>query len=368
LAYRRKILPLMILANKNILFLFTAVIFSLMKLFSKPVKLFLLAATLFTACKQKANFLMKITGSAQGTTYSIAWVSADRINYQPPVDSIFRKIDSSLSTYLPVSIISRINQNDSSVTLDEHFMTVFKKAEEVSENTGGEFDVTVAPLVNVWGFGFEKKDKPDSAVIKKLLQITGYKMVKLAGNKLVKEKNEIMLDFNAIAQGYTVDVLAAFLEHKGIQDYFVELGGEVKTKGRKSDKQPWRVGIDKPKENETEERELQVILELENKSLATSGNYRKFYVEEGRKYSHIIDPFTGYPAKNSLLSASVIADDCMTADAYATAFMVMGLEKAKQFLEQHKELNLDVYFVYDENGALKTYASGNIKKWIKEMA
>lgn len=325
--------------------------------------MFLLALT----CNREKSVVIKITGQAQGTTYSIAWVSADKKKYQLPVDSIFRKIDSSLSTYLPASIISRINQNDSTVTPDEHFIVVFKKAEEVSEKTGGTFDVTVAPLVNAWGFGFTKKEKPDSTLVKNLLQNIGYKKVQLIGKKLVKEKSEVMLDFNAIAQGYTVDVLAAFLESKGVQQYFVELGGEVRTKGKKNNNQPWRVGIDKPKENETEERELQAIFELENKSLATSGNYRKFYVENGQKYSHIIDPATGYPAKNNLLSASVIAGNCMTADAYATAFMVMGLEKAKQFLEQYKKLNLDVYFVYDENGALKTYATENVKKWMKEL-
>lgn len=319
------------------------------------------------SCRQDRRALIKISGEAQGTTYSITWISDKRQYYKTAFDSIFKKIDSSLSTYLPFSIVSRINNNDTLALPDEHLINVFRKSEEVSEKTNGAFDVTVGPLVNAWGFGFTKKAKVDSLLIRNLLQITGYKMVKLEGNTLVKEKKEIQLDFNAIAQGYTVEVLAFFLESKGIQDYLVELGGEVKSRGIKKNGELWKIGIDKPEENTSDERHLQAILELNNKALATSGNYRKFYVENGKKFSHILDPATGYPAKNNLLSASVTADDCMTADAYATAFMVMGLEKSKQFLEQHKELNLDVYFVFDENGVWKTFATVNIRKWIKEI-
>ena len=322
---------------------------------------------LIISCRQDRRAVIKISGEAQGTTYSITWISAERQNYKTAFDSIFKKIDSSLSTYLPFSIVSRINNNDTLALPDEHFKNVFRKSEEVSEKTNGAFDVTIGPLVNAWGFGFTKKAKVDSQLIKNLLPFIGYKMVKLEGTRLVKEKKEIQLDFNAIAQGYTVDVLAFFLESKGIQDYLVELGGEVKSRGIKKNGELWKIGIDKPEENTNDERHLQAILELNNKALATSGNYRKFYVENGKKFSHILDPATGYPAKNNLLSASVIADDCMIADAYATAFMVMGLEKSKQFLEQHKELNLEVYFVFDENGVWKTFATENTRKWIKEI-
>ncbi len=176
-----------------------------------------------------------------------------------------------------------------------------------------------------------------------------------------------MLDFNALAQGYTVDVLASFLESKGIINYLVELGGEVKAKGKKDPDEYWKVGIDQPNETATDGRPLKAIIKLKDRALATSGNYRKFYVENGKKYAHIINPFTGYPAKHNLLSATVLADDCMTADAYATAFMVMGLEKAKQFLSEHKELNLEVFFIYDENGIWKTYTSETLKEWIEEI-
>jgi thiamine biosynthesis lipoprotein len=310
---------------------------------------------------------MKISGEAQGTTYSISWISYNGVNYQPSIDSIFKKIDSSLSTYLPASIISLINNNDSAVIPDDHFIIVFKKAQEVSEKTNGAFDITVAPVINAWGFGFTKKANVDSAMIDSLLQFIGYKKVKLDNNNLVTEKKKIMLDFNAIAQGYTVDVLSSFLESKGIQNYFVELGGEVKAKGKKENDEYWKVGIDKPDENTFDERPLQAIINLENRSLATSGNYRKFYEESGQKYSHIIDPGTGYPAKNNLLSASVTADDCMTADAYATAFMVMGLERSKQFLSENKNLKLEVYFIYDEKGVWKTFVTENLRKMMTEL-
>ncbi|HEY0750312.1 MAG TPA: FAD:protein FMN transferase, partial [Chitinophagaceae bacterium] len=182
-----------------------------------------------------------------------------------------------------------------------------------------------------------------------------------------KPAREVMLDFNAIAQGYTVDVLASFLKNKGIRNYMIELGGEVKTKGKKKDNTPWKIGIDQPNETETSGRTLQAIIQLENQALATSGNYRKFYIENGKKYAHIIDPKTGYPVNHNLLSATVIAKDCMTADAFATTFMVMGIGKAKQLLSEHKDLGLEVFFIYEENGSLKTFYSDTLKDRISEI-
>jgi thiamine biosynthesis lipoprotein len=228
---------------------------------------------------------------------------------------------------------------------------------EVSEKTDGLFDITVAPVVNVYGFGFKKRERVTSGLIDSLLRFVGYKKVRLADNKVVKEMPQVMLDFNAIAQGYTVDVLASFLEGKGIRNYMVEVGGELRAKGRKLNDSSWTVGIEMPSEDEAEAAGLYTRVRMDNKSLATSGNYKKFYVEDGKKYAHIINPFTGYPAKNNLLSTTVIANDCMTADAYATAFMVMGVEKAKEFLVEHKELGLEVFFIYDENGVMKTFAT-----------
>jgi thiamine biosynthesis lipoprotein len=327
----------------------------------------LLTFFLISGCGHERIKTLKIAGEAQGTTYHITWLSDKSFNFKQEVDSLLKGIDLALSTYVPTSIISRINKNEIGVLVNNYFRDVFNKALEVSEKTGGAFDITVAPVINAWGFGFTKKAEVDSAMIDTLLQYVGFKRVWLEDSMIVKAKPQVMLDFNAIAQGYSVDVLAAFLESKGITNYLVELGGEVKAKGEKEDGEYWKVGIDKPSETLTEGRPLQAVVKLRNRALATSGNYRKYYEENGQKYSHIIDPHTGYPAKHHLLSATVIAPDCMTADAYATAFMVMGLEKAKRFLTENAALDLDVFFIYNENSVWKTYTSETAKEWIEEL-
>ncbi|HLG41275.1 MAG TPA: FAD:protein FMN transferase [Chitinophagaceae bacterium] len=317
---------------------------------------------LILGCNREVNNTITISGAAQGTSYHITYLAGQHSNYRESFDSIFKKIDQSLSTYNTRSIISKINGNDTTVKVDEYFSDVFKKSIEVSEKTKGLFDATVAPIINAYGFGFTKKERITKVLIDSLLRFVGYKKVRLVDNKLVKDIPQVMLDFNAIAQGYTVDVLASFLETKGISNYMVEVGGELRAKGTKLNDSSWTVGIEEPNESLTEDASLFAVINIKDKSLATSGNYKKFYVEEGKKYSHIIDPFTGYPAKHNLLSATVIADDCITADAYATSFMVMGLEKSKQFLSEHKGLNLEVFFIYDENGVSKKYISKFLKK------
>jgi FAD:protein FMN transferase len=333
----------------------------------KFIFLIIIVLLIFVNCNRETNKLIKIAGNAQGTTYHITYIPGDKSIYKEAIDSIFRKIDSSLSTYVPASIISRINKNDTAVVADDYFIDVFNRSIKVSETTNGLFDITVAPIINAWGFGFTKKARVDSAMIDSLLGFIGYHLVRLEGKKLIKEKQQSMLDFNAIAPGFTVDVLAAYLESKGITNYLVELGGEVRAKGKKNKDSYWTVGIDQPNEELVNGRPLKAIIQLQDRALATSGNYRKFYIEDGKKRAHIIDPHTGYPAKHNLLSATVIASDCATADAYATAFMVMGMEKAKQFLSEHRELQLEVFFIYDENGVWKTYNSETLKEWIKEI-
>ena len=320
----------------------------------------------FFSCNQHDRTIY-VRGEAQGTTYNITYSAPEKTNYKNEIDSLFKAVDQSLSTYVPGSIISRINRNDTGVVADKYFIDVFRKAQEISQQTNGAFDVTVAPIVNAWGFGFTKRARIDSATIDSLLRFVGYQKIKLEGGAIVKTNPGMMLDFNAIAQGYTVDLLSSFLESIGINNYLVELGGEVRTKGKKNNGEDWKIGIDQPNETYTEGRPLKAIVSLKNKALATSGNYRKFYVENGRKYAHIIDPHTGYPAKHNLLSATVIANDCMTADAFATAFMVMGLEKAKQFLSKDKQLGLEVFFIYDEQGTWKTYTSETLKERIEEL-
>jgi FAD:protein FMN transferase len=321
---------------------------------------------LFAGCSQNKSIpLISIEGEAQGTTYHISYYSDSQADFKSSVDSIVRKIDSSLSTYLPVSIISRINRNEMIVTPDAHFITVFNKATEVSQKTNGAFDITVAPIINAYGFGFSKKEKVSQTLIDSLLALVGYRSVAIQNGQFIKENPATLVDFNAIAQGYTVDVIGQFLESKGVKNYYVELGGEVIAKGKKNNGEFWKIGIDKPNEDAAAPRDLESIVSLQNEALATSGNYRKFYVEDGQKYAHIIDPSTGYPAKNNLLSVSVIANDCMTADAYATAFMVMGVEKSKQFLLDNRELGLEVFFIYDEQGNWKTFASDKIKQRVE---
>jgi len=328
---------------------------------SGKVRFFLLLLNLIflvSACRREIRTAINISGPAQGTSYNITYLAGPYSNYRASIDSLLREIDLSLSTYVPSSIISRVNRNETGVTVDEHFIRVFRKAMEVSELTNGAFDVTVGPLINAYGFGSEKKTSIDLELMDSILKITGYRKVRLADERIRKESPGIRLDFNAIAQGYTVDVLGSFLESKGVDDYLIELGGEIKAKGEKHDGAAWSVGIEQPVEDPAE-RSLMSRISLENRALATSGNYKRFYVENGRKYTHIIDPLTGYPAKNNLLSVTVTAPDCMTADAYATAFMVMGLERSKQFLATHKEPDLEVFFIYDEEGRWKTYNSEN---------
>lgn len=326
----------------------------------------LIGLVLISACQSKENKLITIEGEAQGTTWHISYISEDGLNHKKAIDSILKDIDLSLSTYVPVSIISRINNNEPDIRVDSYFIDVFNKSIEVSKRTDGLFDVTVGPLVNAWGFGFSKKANIDSTRIDSILQYIDYKMLKLEGNTVIKEKKEIQLDFNAIAQGYTVDVLALYLNKSGINNYLVELGGELIARGKKNT-ESWKVGIDQPAQNSSSERKLEAIIELNNRALCTSGNYRKFYEEDGKRFAHILDPRTGFPARQNILSATVIADDAMTADAYATAFMVMGLDLSKQFLEENKDLNLEVFFIYDENNIWKTYSSESLKNKIKQL-
>lgn len=311
---------------------------------------------MFAACRQELKSPITISGQAQGTTYTITYLAGAYSNYRQEIDSVFKAIDQSLSTYQEASVISKINRNETD-RVDEHFIKVFDKAAEVSQQTAGAFDITVAPLVNAYGFGFKKREQVTPGKIDSLLTLIGYHKIQLQGNTVVKATPGVMVDFNAIAQGYTVDVLAEFLHRKGIKDYLIELGGEVRSKGEKPDGQPWTVGIEEPEESKTEGGTLNRQVALQDMAMATSGNYKKFYVEDGKKYTHIIDPKTGMPAKNSLLSASVVARDCMTADAYATSFMVMGLDRSKDFLATHQNLRLSVFFIYDDQGTTKTYIS-----------
>jgi len=322
---------------------------------------------LFSCSQSHHQTSIELWGEAQGTTYHIKYNGIDAVDYQIEIDSILLDIDNSMSTYVSSSTISRVNSTDSIFEIDPYFAEVFSKAKGVHHSTNGAFDPTVMPLVNAWGFGHQEKKKIDNALIQSLLPLVNFDAVVIENKteKLFKSNVHVQLDFNAIAQGYTVDVIGEYLEFKGIENYLVEVGGEVAAKGLSENDEIWRIGIDKPIDN-ANEREIQAIINLSNRALATSGNYRKYYIKEGTKYAHTINPKTGYPVRHSLLSVTVIANDCITADAYATAFMVMGLNDAKKFINNNIELGLDAYFIYSEKGEWASYITPELKDIIRE--
>ena len=326
-----------------------------------PVLLLFIIATVFILRKQSPY--QEDTGRIFGTIYHATYQYPEDL--QKEIEAELRKVDSSLSPFNKTSIITRVNRNED-VTLDSMFVKVFVRSEEISKKTGGAFDITVAPLVNVWGFGFKKGTFPDSLVVDSLLKITNYKKVTIENDKVVKEDPRIMLDCSAVAKGFGSDVVARLFDRKGIQNYMIEIGGEVVVKGNNPKRNPWRIGISKPVDDSLSvNQELQNVLEISNVGMATSGNYRNFYYKDGKKYAHTIDPVTGYPVQHSLLSATVITKDCMSADAYATAFMVMGVEKAKAFAESDPEI--EAYFIYtDEKGLIQTSSTGGMKKYLVE--
>jgi len=333
----------------------------------KFIGLALVIILFLNACQTKKSEYTKISGFAQGTTYNITYENSTNQDYSEAIDSLLKAFDKSCSMYDSTSIISRINNNDPTVEADDWFIEVFRKSAEVSALSGGALDITVGPVVHAWGFGNAPIAKHDKAYIDSLLQYVGMDKVRLEGRKVIKKYPGVSLDVNAVAQGYSVDVVSQFFEMRGIKNYLVEIGGEVRCKGTNAKNNFWRVGIDKPNDdNIAPGGELQAIIELNNKSLTTAGNYRKFFVENGVKYGHTIDPKTGFPAKNTLLSATVVCDDAITADAWDTAFMVLGLEKSKELLK--KLPGIEVYFIYSNaKGEYEVFYSEGLKKMIAEQ-
>lgn len=287
----------------------------------------------------------------------------DSVNLQEEVDSILHDFDMSLSSYEPNSMLSKLNRNESD-EVDDNFLKLYEVAREVNIASEGAFDITVMPLVNAWGFGSGRKMKIDQVLIDSILDFVGMNRISIEGNRLIKENPGTSIDVNAIAQGFSVDVIAEYFDKLEIENYMVEIGGELITKGINSKGVDWRVGIDRPEYgNFFPGADLKAIISLSGKALATSGNYRKFYEENGIKYSHSINPKTGYPVRDELLSATIITDNCMEADAYATACMVIGLEKSKILIEEIDDL--EAYLIYgDEAGMYQVYSSEGFKKYI----
>ncbi len=301
-------------------------------------------------------------GSVFGTFYHITYQSGQ--NLQTGVEATLQEVDKSLSPFNKESVITAIN-NNTSMDTNKMFTDVFQLAQEVSVATDGAFDITVAPLVNLWGFGFKNMDNVSEEKVDSLLQYVGYEKVKLVEGKIVKECPETMLDCSAIAKGYGVDAVGLYLESQGVKNYMVEIGGEVRVRGTNPKGELWHVGINKPNDDPTNmNNEIEQVLQLTQMAMATSGNYRNFYEKDGKKYAHTIDPRTGHPVQHSILSSTVLAKDCATADAYATAFMVLGLEEAKKVLAQHPDLM--AFFIYsDDEGGTHDWCSQGLKEMIK---
>ena len=303
------------------------------------------------------------SGLVFGTSYNITYQSND--NLKPEIEKALAEVDASLSPFNEKSVITHVNKNEA-VTLDDHFITVFRLSSEIYKDTEGAFDITVAPLVNAWGFGFKNGITPDRHAIDSLMQFVGFDKVKLQNGKIIKTDDRLMLDCSAIAKGYGVDAVARLLKSKGIDNYMVEIGGEIVASGESPKGAPWRIGVSKPDDDSVNvSNEIQGIINISNRAMATSGNYRNFYYKGGKKYAHTIDPKTGCPVQHSILSATVVSDECAKADAYATAFMVMGLDKAKAVLARHKDMM--AYFIYsDDKGNNKVWYSPSLKANLEE--
>ncbi|MFK8044285.1 MAG: FAD:protein FMN transferase [Crocinitomicaceae bacterium] len=323
---------------------------------------------------------ISLYGNTQGTTYAI--LCNDKVDVsREEIDQLLHEFDLALSTYIPNSIISKFNNSRAGkfeyIDSNGYFNDCVQLSRSVYENTNGAFDPSVFPLLEIWGFFKNFKSIPDSLQIKNTLRHIGFKpdyhyaffpnSIDTLPSKITKRTSQFKIVFNAIAQGQAVDVICKYLDEKGAQNYYVEIGGEVKVKGVNAQGNVWTIGIDKPIDNSTvENRELIHVIALENKSVATSGNYRQFYEKDGVKYSHTINPKSGYPVTHSLLSTTVVASSCALADGYATAFMVMGTEQTKAFIENNKRLGLDLFLIYNNvDGEMETFSTEGFKNILK---
>lgn len=343
---------------------FTAIILMFNSMY-KHVLLLLITVLIFAQCKKPAQYFTN-DGFIYGTYYHVVYESPEGKDLHPQVLEALNQLDLSVSTFKEQSVLSKVNTNQT-VVLDSIFITVFNKSQEISRITQGAFDPTVAPLVNAWGFGFKKKESITPALIDSIREFVGYQKVRLENGQIVKQDERLMLDFSAIAKGYAVDVVGKVLAANGCMNYMVDIGGEVLARGLNREGNIWRIGINEPNDDEpANPSELQAIIALKDKAVATSGNYRNFYVENGKKYAHTIDPFSGYPVDHTLLSASVLADDCMTADAIATALMVLGVDKAMELSQAIPEV--EIFLIYHgENGENSVVMSRGFEKYVLEQ-
>ena len=333
-----------------------------MKKWQIPFLVILIVGTILIIRQQHSMPYQQCSGVIFGTTFHVTYQYDEDLEAEV-VDKL-KEVDAALSMFNEQSIISKINNNQA-VEPDKMFLDVFQLAQQVSKDTHGAFDITVAPLVNLWGFGFKHAQEPTKHAIDSLRQFVGYQKVSYDGKTIQKQDPRIMLDCSAIAKGYGTDVVARLMDEKGVKNYLVEIGGEVVTRGISEKRVPWKIGVTKPTDDSLHiGNELQTVLNVTDKAMATSGNYRNFYYKGGRKYAHTINPKTGRPVQHNILSATVLCNQCAKADAYATAFMVMGLDKAREVLERNPDLM--VYFIYDDKWQNKVWYSPSMKDKIEQ--
>jgi thiamine biosynthesis lipoprotein len=335
-------------------------------LFQIPFLLILIFGSIWIIRSQQNTVFQQNQGFVFGTIYHITYQSDEDL--QTGIEAELKKVDNEFSMFNKQSTVSKINRGDKP-ELSDMFCELWNLSSRINKDTNGAFDVTVAPLVNAWGFGFKSGQMPDKAQVDSLKQYIGMdklKLVNVGGKRYIEKANKnIMVDFSAIAKGFGSDVVARYLESKGIQNFMIEIGGEVVTKGMSPKRLPWKIGVTKPSDDKMQaNNEIQTILNVTDKAMATSGNYRNFYYKNGKKYAHTIDPKSGYPVQHSLLSSTVLAKTCAEADAYATSFMVMGIDKAEKIIDRHNDLM--GYLIYDDNGKNKVWYSKNLKKNVEE--
>ena len=330
----------------------------------------LLALTLViaTACVRHDQPI-RIQGEAQGTYYNIAYFDSLQRNLQPQIDSLLDEFDQTASLWVENSIIRKVNRHEDTV-LNAHFIDLLRLSRQIEEYTHGAFNCKIGSLVNLYGFGFKNRNDITDRQVDSLLFLINHGECRIDDTHTTPRltlSQGIELDFNAIAQGYAVDLLAKMFDQRGIHSYLIDVGGEVIAKGKKPDGSSWTVGIEKPAKDKYSSQEIETAIELNDRSVVTSGNYRKYYEKDGVRYSHTIDPSTGRPVSHSLLSVSVVSRHAWYADAIATAFMVMGLDKSLQFIDQHpSDPDIQaVFFIYDDNGTYQTFSTPEFQKLIK---
>lgn len=306
-----------------------------------------------------------LQGYAQGTTYQVSYFAVSPVVKQGEVDSVLLRIDSSLSLYNSTSLISRFNSSAEGTAIDDYFIAVINKSFEVYHRTKGKFDITVAPLVQLWGFGPIAITKfPDRAEVQQALENVGMDLIRLQGNRLMKKKPGVQIDLNGIAQGYSVDEVARFLTRKGISSYMVEIGGEIVVKGLKPDGSSYHIGIAGPPAN-GDGPAIRKTVFIDHGAITTSGNYSKYLLQGNKKVSHLIDPKTGYPLNNQMISVTVYAKDAITADGYDNAVMAMGLHEALRFISKNKDM--EAYLVYrKQDGSVADTLTSGFKNLIKD--